>query len=173
MENCINANDLIDFTHGFDESFRVNVGMELSYMNLLFLRGGWRFNDVGTYTVGLGFNYVISNVAFTIDASFADAGNFNPTYSFNLAFKLIPKVVTIDDTSNAEDHYKKGIKAYVGDDIDGALKEFKTTKDYNPYYKNIDKKIRDLEQIQKLKKENKQEDEEADKKEPQKGRKQK
>ena len=56
--------------------------------------------------------------------------------------------------STAEDHYKRGIKAYVGDDIEGALKEFNTTKDYNPYYKSIDKKIRDLEEIQKLKKEN-------------------
>lgn len=161
MENCIEASDLIDFTHGFDESFRINVGMELSYMELIYLRGGWRFNDVGTYTVGIGFNYVIKNVAFTIDASFADAGNFNPTYSFNVAFKLIPKVITIDDRSNAEQHYKNGIKAYVGDDIDGALKEFNMTKDYNPYYKNIDKKIRDLEEIQKLKKENKQQEEEA------------
>lgn len=164
MENCIEANDLIDFTHGFNESFRVNIGLELSYLELLYLRGGWRFNNVGTYTVGLGFNYVIKNVSFTIDASFADAGNFNPTYSFNVAFKLIPKVITIDDGSTAEDHYKRGIKAYVGDDIEGALKEFNTTKDFDPYYKSIDKKIRDLEEIQKLKKENKRQEEEDVKK---------
>jgi hypothetical protein len=159
IENCIEADDLIDFTHGFNESFRMNIGLELSYLELLFIRGGWRFNDTGTYTVGLGFNYVVKNVSFTIDASFADGGNFTPTYAFNVTFKLIPKVVTIEDRKTAEDHYKRGIKSYVGDDIDGAIKEFKTTRDFNPYHKNIDKKIEDLEEIVNLKKQNRLEDE--------------
>jgi hypothetical protein len=159
IENCINADDLIDFTHGFNESFRMNLGMELSYLDLLYLRGGWRFNDTGTYTLGLGFNYVIKNVSFTIDASFADAGEFNPTYSFNIAFKLIPKVITIQDRKSAETYYKKGIKSYVGDDIEGALGEFKKARDFNPYYKNIDKKIKDLEEILELKQQNRAEDE--------------
>jgi hypothetical protein len=60
-----------------------------------------------------------------------------------------------EDHSTAEDHYMRGIKAHVGDDMEGALKEFNTTKDYNPYYKSIDRMIRDLEEIQKLKKDNK------------------
>ncbi|MBN2160262.1 MAG: PorV/PorQ family protein [Spirochaetes bacterium] len=159
IENCIDASDLIDFTHGFNESFRLNLGLELSYLDLLYIRGGWRFNDTGTYTVGLGFNYVIKNVSFTIDASFADAGTFNPTYSFNVAFKLIPKVVTIEDRKSAQEHYKSGIKSYVGDDIEGAIREFKTTKDFDPYHKNIDRKIKDLEEIQELKKLNQMEEE--------------
>ncbi len=159
IENCVKADDLVDFTHGFNESFRMNIGLELTYLDLLYIRGGWRFNDTGTYTVGLGFNYVIKNVSFTIDASFADAGEFNPTYSFNIGFKLIPKVVTIEDRKKAEYHYKRGIKSYVGDDIDGALKEFKTTKDYNPYHRNIDKKIEDLQEIMDLKKQNRIEEE--------------
>jgi hypothetical protein len=146
----------------------MHLGLELSYLDLLYIRGGWRFNDVGTYTVGLGFNYVVKNVSFTIDASFADAGNFTPTYSFNVSFKLIPKVVTIQDRRIAEEHYKKGIKSYVGDDIDGALKEFKTTKDYNPYRRNIDKKIEDLEEILELKNQNKLEEEKEDGKKPKK-----
>lgn len=155
IENCIKPSDLIDFTHGFNESFRVNVGMELNYLEILYIRGGWRFNDAGTYTVGLGFNYVIRNVSFTVDASVSDSGNFNPTYSFNVTFKLIPKVVTIEDRRVAEDHYRKGIKAYVADDVDGAIKEFNLTRDYNPYHKNIDKKIKDIREIQNLKKVNK------------------
>ncbi len=159
IENCIKADDLLDFTHGFNESFRMNIGLELSYIDLLFIRGGWRFNDTGTYTVGLGFNYVIKNVSFTIDASFADGGDFTPTYSFNISFKLIPKVVTLEDRMTAEDHYKRGIKSYVGDDIEGALKEFQTTRDFNPYHKSIDKKIEDLEEIIELKKLNRIEDE--------------
>jgi len=159
IENCIRADDLVDFTRGFNESFRMNIGIELNYLELLYIRGGWRFNDTGIYTVGLGFNYVIKNVFFTIDASFADAGDFNPTYSFNVGFKLIPKVVTIEDRKKAEEHYKKGIKAYVGDDIEGAIREFKTTKDYNPYHRNIEKKIDDLNEILEQKRQNKLEEE--------------
>lgn len=159
IENCIKADDLIDFTHGFNESFRMNIGLEMSYLDLLYIRGGWRFNDTGTYTVGLGFNYVIKNVSFTVDASFADAGEFSPTYSFNITFKLIPKVITLEDRKTAEDHYKRGIKSYVADDIEGALKEFKTTRDYNPYHRSIDKKIDDLQEILELKKKNEIEDE--------------
>jgi hypothetical protein len=166
LENCIRGDDLLDFTHGFNESFRMHLGLELSYLDLLYIRGGWRFNDVGTYTVGLGFNYVVKNVSFNIDASFADAGSFNPTYSFNVSFKLIPKVVTIQDRKIAEEHYKKGIKSYVGDDIEGAIKEFKTTKDYNPYHRSIDKKIQDLEEILELKKQNKLEEENENEKKP-------
>ncbi len=154
IQNCIQAEDLVDFTRGFDEIFRLKNGMELSYLNLLSLRGGWRFNDTGTYTVGLGFNYVIKNVSFTIDASFADAGEFNPTYSFTVTFKLIPKVVTLEDRKIAEDYYRRGIRSYVGDDIEGALKEFRTTKDYDPYHRSIDKKIKDLEELLELKKQN-------------------
>ncbi|MBN1495493.1 MAG: PorV/PorQ family protein [Spirochaetes bacterium] len=159
IENCIDADDLIDFTHGFNESFRLNLGLELSYLDLLYVRGGWRFNDTGTYTVGLGFNYVIKNVSFTIDASFADGGEFTPTYSFNISFKLIPRVVTLDDRKTAESHYKNGIRAYVGDDIEGAIQEFKKARDYNPYHKSIDKKIDDLEEILDLRKRNLVEDE--------------
>ena len=164
LENCIKASDLIDFTHGFNESFRVNIGMELTYLDIIYIRGGWRFNDAGTYTVGLGFNYVIKNVSFNIDAAVADSGSFHPTYSFTITFKLIPRVVTIEDRRVAEDHYRKGIKAYVADDIDGAIKEFNLTRDYNPYHKNIDKKLKDIKVIQKLKKQNKESEDENNEK---------
>lgn len=153
-EYAIDLSDLYDFTHGFNESFRLKLGMELNWKNILFLRGGWRFNDTGTYTVGLGVNYAIKNVTFVIDASFADAGHFTPTYSFNIAFKLIPKVITVEDQRNAEIHYLRGIKSYVADDLDSAIQEFRTTRDFNPYHKSISKKIKELEELKKLKGEN-------------------
>ncbi len=43
----------------------------------------------------------------------------------------------------AEQHYKSGIKFFVVNDLDSAIKEFKLTRDYDPYYKNIDRKIED------------------------------
>lgn len=159
-ENFINSSDLYDFTYLFEESFRVNTGFELNYMEIIFLRAGWRFNDAGKYSMGFGFNYAIGNTAFSIDTSYSDNGIFGPVYSLNLKFKLIPRVVTVDDKVKAEIHYKKGIKHFVADDLDSAIDEFNTVKDYDPYHKNIDKKIQDLIEIKKLRQKNKELDEE-------------
>ncbi|MCU0847304.1 MAG: PorV/PorQ family protein [Spirochaetes bacterium] len=153
-ENLINVSDIYDFTHGFNESFRLNMGAEISYLEIISLRGGYQFNNGNTYSLGLGFNFVIKNVTFTIDSSFSENKVFGPVYSFNVTFKLIPKVVTVDDIKDADYHYNKGIKSYVADDMESALKEFKTTRDYNPYHKKIDRKIKDIEEIMKLRKEN-------------------
>ncbi len=154
-ENFINISDLYDFTYGFDESFRLTTGVEFNYLEILYLRGGWRFNDAGTYSAGFGFNYSIGDVAFIIDTSYSDNGEFGPVYSFNVTFKLIPKIITVRDKLNAEREYKEGIKYFVADDIDTALEKFNKAKDYNPYHKNIDRKIEDLEEIKRLKQENK------------------
>ena len=162
-ENFIEVSDLYDFTYGFDESFRICTGIELNYLEILFLRAGWRFNDAGTYSAGFGFNYSIGDVAFMIDTSYSDNGIFGPVYSFNITFKLIPKIITVRDKLNAEREYKKGIKYFVADDIDTALEKFNKAKDYNPYHKNIDRKIEDLEEIKKLKKENRELDNELNK----------
>ncbi len=162
-ENFINSSDLYDFTYLFEESFRVNTGFELNYLELVYLRGGWKFNDAGTYSVGMGFNYSIGDVAFSVDSSYSDNGVFGPTYSFNVTFKLIPKVITVEDRIKAESHYKKGIKHFVADDLDSAIEEFNITKDYNPYHKNIDRKIKDLNEIKELRKKNKELDNEIKK----------
>ncbi len=150
-ENIIKASDLYDFTYGFDKSFRMSLGMELNYLEILYIRGGWRFNDSGTYTVGLGVNFAIKNVGFVIDASFADSGRFTPTYSFTVAFKLIPRVITLQDKIDAEKHYREGIKRYINNELEPAIDEFKEARKKDPYHKNVDKKIRDLEEIKKLK----------------------
>ncbi|HOP28510.1 MAG TPA: PorV/PorQ family protein [Spirochaetota bacterium] len=162
-EYMINMSDLYDFTYGFEESFRINTGIELNYLEILYLRGGWRFNDAGTYTMGMGFNYAIKDVAFGLDASYSDNGIFGPVYSITATFKLIPKVITVEDKVKAEAHYRKGIKHFVADDIDSAINEFNTARDYNPYHKNIDRKIEDLKEIKKLREENRELDEELKK----------
>lgn len=159
-ENFIRTSDLYDFTYLFDESFRVNAGFELNYMEILYIRGGWRFNDAGTYSLGFGFNYAVQDTAFIVDTSYSDNGVFGPVYSICMTVKLIPKVITVSDKLKAEAHYKKGIKHFVADDIDSAIDEFNTVKDYNPYYKNINKKIEDLREIKKLKEKNKELDDE-------------
>ncbi len=166
-ENFIDSSDLYDFTYLFDESFRINTGVELNYLELIYLRGGWRFNDAGTYSLGFGFNYSIKNTAFSVDTSYSDNGIFGPVYSLSVTIKLIPKVITVSDKLRAEVHYKKGIKHFVADDLDSAIDEFNTAKDYNPYHKNIDRKIKDLEEIKKLKEKNRELDDELKKNENQ------
>lgn len=162
-ESLISTSDMYDFTYLFDETFRLNTGFELNYMELLYIRGGWRFNDAGSYSLGFGFNYAVQNTAFSIDTSYSDNGIFGPVYSLSLTVKLIPKIITVGDKLKAEAHYKKGIKHFVADDIDSAIDEFNIVKDYNPYHKNIDRKIEDLREIKKLKEKNKELDEELNK----------
>ncbi len=150
VESAISASDLYDFTYGFEESFRINTGVEFSYLELISLRGGWRFNDAGTYSMGMGFNYQVKDVNFNVDASYADSGVFAPVYSFTVSFKLMLQVITMEDTAEAEKHYQEGIKNFVKKDIDGAIKEFEQTRRLNRYHKNINQKIRDLNRLKDL-----------------------
>ncbi|MGV7931366.1 MAG: PorV/PorQ family protein [Spirochaetota bacterium] len=154
MQYFIDTSDLYDFTYGFEESLRANLGMELSYFNIIALRAGYRFNDSGTYSLGMGFNYAVKDVGFSIDASYSDTGIFGPVYSFSISFKLIPKIITVEDQLKAEAHYQKAIKYYIANDIDSALDEFRSCRDYNPYHKNVKKKIKDLEYLKELKRQN-------------------
>ncbi len=163
IENFINSSDLYDFTYGFDESFRINTGVEFNYLNLLSLRGGYRFNDGSTFSMGFGFNYVIKNVSFLVDTSYVDSKIFGPSYSINITFKLIPRVITIEHKRKAEYHYRRGIKYFIANDIEAALNEFKLCRDFDPYHKNIDRKIAEIEEILRLQQENLDLDEELKK----------
>jgi uncharacterized membrane protein YkgB len=150
IENFISASDLYDFTYGFDESFRINTGVEFTYFELLALRAGYRFNDAGTYSFGMGFNDQVDKVNFNIDASYSDAGVFGPVYSFTVSCKLMLRIITVDDRKAAEWHYKQGIKQYVKGNLDAALGELEEARRLNPYHKNINQKIDDLKQLREL-----------------------
>lgn len=163
VQSLIEASDMYDFIYGLDEGFRVNLGAEVTYLDIISLRAGWRLNDGGMFSAGIGFHYAIKNVSFVIDTAYSDSGIFGPNYSINIAFKLIPKVVTYEDRVEANRHYRSGLKYYVANDIDAAIKEFKLTRDYDPYFKNIDDKIKDLEEIKGLMEENRRLDEELKK----------
>jgi hypothetical protein len=153
IENLISSSDVYDFTYGFDESFRVNTGVEFTYLDLLALRAGYRFNDAGTYSFGMGFNYQVNKVNFSADASYSDAGIFGQVYSFTVSCKLMLQIITVEDKREAERLYKKGIRRYVKGDVEGAIDEFEQARRKNPYHKNIEQKIEDLKQLKKLKKE--------------------
>jgi hypothetical protein len=162
-ESARNTSDLYDFTSGFNESFRINTGIEATYLNLLALRAGYRFNDAGTYSFGVGFNYAVQNVAFTIDTSYSDAGVFGPVYSITLSFKLIPKIITKEDERRAEDYYQKGVRNYIADDIDSAIDAFEQCFDYDPYHRSVKKKIEDLKDLKRLQRQEEEMEKEAEK----------
>lgn len=152
-ESLIDSSDVYDFTYGFDESFGINSGVEFTYMNLLSFRAGYRFNDAGGYTFGAGVNYAIGKTAFTIDASLCDTVEFGPVFSVQVGVMLVPKITTYD-ISMAEKYYLEGIKYYVEDDLDSSIISLKKARQYNPYYRDIDKKIKELEELKKLRREN-------------------
>jgi len=144
VETFIAPSDLYDFTYGFDESFTINTGVEFNYLEILSFRTGYQFDNIGSLSLGIGFNYVINGVSFLIDTSYVDSGIFGPTYSLNVSFKLIPKVVTIRAKKRSNKYYKEGIKSFVVDDVDDAIRNFEESEDLNPYRKNLDKKIESL-----------------------------
>ncbi len=154
IENFIDASDFYDFTYGFDESFRINAGLEFSYFDIIAFRAGYRFNDAGKYSLGMGFNYAIKNVSFVIDTSYSDSGVFGPVYSFTVSLKLIPRVITVKDKLRAAKHYWKGIEFFIKNDVDAAIEEFIKCKELNPYHKDVKQKIEELEELRRLKKEN-------------------
>jgi len=156
-ENLINFSDIYDFTYGFDESFELNSGVEFDYMKLLFLRTGYRFNDGGGYTMGMGFYYAIRQVAFKMDIAMAETREFGPVYSIGFSLQLAPKV-SFSDMRESDRYYREGIEAFVHDEYDRSIESFRKAKRLNPYNKSIDRKIDDVEKLMQLKKENEQED---------------
>ena len=154
IESAVSTSDLYDFTYGFEESFRVNTGMEITYLDLVSLRGGYRFNDAGKYSLGVGFNYQVKQINFNVDASYSDTGIFGPVYSITVSVKLMLRELTLDDKKEAERHYQEGIKNFIKKDLDGAISEFEKARRIDRYHKNISQKIRDLEKLKKLQLEN-------------------
>ena len=154
VESAINASDLYDFTYGFEESFRINTGMELTYLELVSLRAGYRFNDAGKYSLGVGFNYQVKDVNFNVDASYSDTGIFGPVYSFTVSVKLLLRELTLDDKKEAERHYQEGIKNFIKKDLDGAISEFEKARRIDRFHKNVNQKIRDLRKLKDLQMEN-------------------
>lgn len=78
--------------------------------------------------------------------------------------------VAVDRVKKAEEHYWRGMSSYLSNDVDTAIKEFKEAKSYNSYYRDVDKKVRDLTELQKVIKKNI-EQEQQDKEDEGKGRK--
>ena len=74
----------VDAQHPNDYEERLHVGGELGVMNMIYLRGGYKFNyDLGGATLGAGVSY--ENVR--IDAAWLDFGDrFDAPLRFSIAY---------------------------------------------------------------------------------------
>jgi long-subunit fatty acid transport protein len=89
-ENSIHKLTLgVDALHLRDYSERLHVGLEYSLNDLVYLRGGYKFNydDTGV-TLGAGILYGIGSVNFGIDYSYIMYGNLSDVHMFSIQFGL-------------------------------------------------------------------------------------
>ena len=65
----------VDLVHPTDNTERMNFGIEYSFYDRLFLRGGYRLNsDLGAWSFGVGVKQSIIGVDGAIDYSYGDFG---------------------------------------------------------------------------------------------------
>jgi hypothetical protein len=66
-----------DWLHPRDYEERVHFGAEWGFMDMLFLRAGYKFNyDVESFSGGLGVNKEFGNYGIRVDYAYSDFGDF-------------------------------------------------------------------------------------------------
>lgn len=81
------AYDILDSR---DYDVRHNVGMEIGFDKLFYLRGGYKFNyDEVTYTAGVGLDFSnVLNYKINLDYLYLNYGDFNSLNEFTLRINL-------------------------------------------------------------------------------------
>jgi len=75
--------------HFNDNREEVSLGGEYSIVNMLFLRGGYRFNrDVGTWTAGAGVRIPLGGRAVRVDYAFSELGYLNQAHRASLTLEF-------------------------------------------------------------------------------------
>lgn len=76
-----------DFNHPIDSPEYLSIGLEYGWHNLLFLRGGYSFNDgEKTYSAGAGLIWQISNsLALNFDYAYVNYTRLNAIHSISIA----------------------------------------------------------------------------------------
>jgi long-subunit fatty acid transport protein len=77
-----------DFMHPRDYTERVHVGLEYGFNDMLYLRGGYKYNyDEESLTFGAGFNFsFLQSLALRLDYSYQEFGNFDGVHMFSFDF---------------------------------------------------------------------------------------
>jgi len=79
----------IQLNHPNDNSENVVTGIEYNWRNIVYLRGGYKFNvDEQNYSFGAGFNVPISIADFTLDYAFSNFEKLGSSHRFSLVLGL-------------------------------------------------------------------------------------
>ena len=79
----------IQLNHPNDNSENVSTGVEYSWKQLLFLRGGFKFNvDEQNYSFGAGINLPIDIAMFTLDYAYSNFTRLGTAHRFSIILGL-------------------------------------------------------------------------------------
>jgi long-subunit fatty acid transport protein len=79
----------IQLNHPNDNSENVSIGLEYSWNQMLFLRGGYKINvDEQNYSFGAGVNVPISIAQFTFDYAFANFEQLGSAHRYSIILGL-------------------------------------------------------------------------------------
>jgi hypothetical protein len=78
-----------DAIHPRDYSERLHFGLEYSFRNMVYLRGGYKTNyDEEDLSMGAGLHYGLSGYAFTLDYAYVQFKNFDAVQMFSFDFQF-------------------------------------------------------------------------------------
>lgn len=79
----------LDALHPRDYSERIHTGLEYNLADMLFLRGGYKFNyDEEGVTAGIGVRYGLQNVNLRFDYAYSAFGIFDSVHRFSVGVAL-------------------------------------------------------------------------------------
>ena len=79
----------IQLNHPVDTEESLSLGTEISYLERLFVRGGYQVNhDTETWSAGAGVNFSFAGHWFQIDVSYSDLGLLTQAYRSSLSINL-------------------------------------------------------------------------------------
>lgn len=83
------ATAMVEAVHPNDNNERINCGLELSYHEMITLRGGYKFfYDEETYSVGVGLNPKFQNYPIEFDFAYSDYGRLGNILRFSVLLGL-------------------------------------------------------------------------------------
>lgn len=79
----------IQLNHPNDNSENVVTGLEYKWKNLLYLRGGYKFNvDEQSFSFGTGLNFPLSIAEFNLDYAYSKFNNLGSVHTFTIILGL-------------------------------------------------------------------------------------
>ena len=79
----------LDAIHPRDYTERIHLGAEFGFMNMAFIRAGYKFNyDIESLSLGGGINYSLGGIGLKIDAAYSLMEDFNDVLRFTVGFSL-------------------------------------------------------------------------------------